>query len=139
MKNILRTVKTYEDFIYSLANQYPQIQFSTLVVKRYGSLVAEISGTIFFKNEVKLNIKELIDFRYCTIKTYSYEVFVQNKKQYWYDPQPHPNDQSLRENFPHHKHVPPEIKHNRIPAKQLSFNTENCTTLISEIIEKYFE
>jgi hypothetical protein len=134
---IPKSVTEYEDFIYDLPNEYPQIKMSTLILKR-GKLVGEVSGSILFENDVRLNVKELIDFRYGTIKTYSYEVYVGHEKQYWYDPQPHPDDPSLKSTFPHHKHVPPNIKHNRIPVKGLSFEKENITFLIKEILDQFF-
>jgi hypothetical protein len=34
---------------------------------------------------------------------------------------------------PHHKHIPPNIKHNRIPAPQMSFTQPNLPALIREI------
>jgi hypothetical protein len=34
---------------------------------------------------------------------------------------------------PHHKHIPPNIKHNRIPAPGLSFDQPNLPLLIAEI------
>ena len=34
---------------------------------------------------------------------------------------------------PHHKHVPPDIKHHRIPAPELSFTKPNLPFLIQEI------
>jgi len=51
----------------------------------------------------------------------------------WYDPQPHPNDPTLASTAPHHKHVPPDIKHHRIPAPGLSFGSPNLPLLIEEI------
>ncbi|MEE4355379.1 MAG: DUF6516 family protein, partial [Desulfococcaceae bacterium] len=51
----------------------------------------------------------------------------------WYDSQPHPNTPELAENHPHHKHIPPNIKSNRIPAPQLSFRQANLPVLIQEI------
>ena len=35
--------------------------------------------------------------------------------------------------FPHHKHVPPDIKRHRIPAPDLSFTPPNLPKLIYEI------
>jgi hypothetical protein len=35
--------------------------------------------------------------------------------------------------FPHHKHIPSDIKHNRIPAKGLSFIQPNLPVLVEEI------
>jgi len=34
---------------------------------------------------------------------------------------------------PHHKHIPPAIKHHRIPAPELSFKKPNIPYLIEEI------
>jgi len=33
----------------------------------------------------------------------------------------------------YHKHIPPDIKHNRIPAPQMSFSAPNISALIEEI------
>ena len=46
---------------------------------------------------------------------------------------PHPNDPTLAATFPHHKHIPPDIKRHRIPAPDLSFTDPNLPTLIAEI------
>jgi hypothetical protein len=35
--------------------------------------------------------------------------------------------------YPHHKHIPPNIKRNRIPAPDLSFTRLNLPFLIEEI------
>jgi hypothetical protein len=51
--------------------------------------------------------------------------------------QPHPNDPSLASTDPHHKHVPPNIKRNRIPAPQMSFTQPNLPALIQEIEELF--
>ena len=67
------------------------------------------------------------------IEGYSYEVWQGNEKLYWYDSQPHPSDAALASTHPHHKHVPPDIKHNRIPASGLSFTPPNLPFLIEEI------
>jgi len=55
------------------------------------------------------------------------------EKLYWYDSWPHPNDPTLAATFPHHKHIPPNIKHHRIPAPKLSFTRPNLPVLIAEI------
>jgi len=57
-----------------------------------------------------------------------YELFL-----YWYDSQPHPNDPTLQSTHPHHKHIPPDIKHHRIPAPEMSFVKPNLPALIREI------
>jgi hypothetical protein len=50
-----------------------------------------------------------------------------------YDSQPHPMDRTLSSTDPHHKHVPPDIKHHRVPAHGLSFTSPNLPFLIREI------
>ena len=64
---------------------------------------------------------------------YGYEIYRGEEKIFWYDPQPHPNDEELQSTYPHHKHILPEIKHNRIPAANMSFEQPNLPALISEI------
>jgi hypothetical protein len=39
----------------------------------------------------------------------------------------------LQSTYPHHKHVPPDIKHNRTPAEEMSFVQPNLPALIREI------
>jgi len=67
------------------------------------------------------------------IRGYSYEVWYGDEQLYWYDSQPHPDDPSLASTHPHHKHIPPDIKHNRVPAPGLSFTQPNLPFLIEEI------
>ena len=40
---------------------------------------------------------------------------------------------TLISTLPHHYHVPPDIKHNRLPAERISFTEPNLPTLIAEI------
>ncbi len=37
--------------------------------------------------------------------------------------------------FPHHKHIPPDIKHHRILASNMSFTQANLPALIQEVEE----
>ena len=67
------------------------------------------------------------------IDAYGYEIWDGEKKLFWYDSQPHPNDPALQNTYPHHKHIPPDIKHNRIPASEISFVKPNLPALILEI------
>jgi hypothetical protein len=131
------SIAEYESFIYGLPNQYPQILYSTLILKRFSPHIGEVSGSIFFAKDVRLNVKELLDFQRKHIKTYSYEVYLGRNKQYWYDDQPHPNDSSLQSTHPHHKHVHPDIKHHRIPAPNIHFTESNLSFLIQEIIGEF--
>jgi hypothetical protein len=52
---------------------------------------------------------------------------------YWYDDFPHPSDETLASTFPHHKHVPPDIKRHRIPAQVMSYTRPNLPVLLQEI------
>jgi len=64
-----------------------------------------------------------------SIKDYEYLI--------WYDSWSHPDDKSLAATDPHHKHIHPNIKHNRIPAPNLSFYQPNLIFLINEIIQQF--
>jgi hypothetical protein len=46
---------------------------------------------------------------------------------------PHPHIPALQSTHPHHQHVPPDIKHNRIPAPGISFTKPNLLHLIAEV------
>lgn len=135
MSNPLRTVADYELYLYSLPAQHTSIRRSTLVLIRRGSTLARVEGELFFDYGIRLVIRErlLVDRSPIVVDAYGYEVWEGNTKQYWYDSQPHPNDATLQITHPHHKHVPPNIKHNRIPAPNLSFTHPNISVLIQEI------
>lgn len=78
-------------------------------------------------------MREELDFADALIVSYGYEAYRGEDRLYWYDDFPHPHDPTLRATFPHHKHVPPDIKHHRIPAPEMSFEQPNLPTLIREI------
>ena len=46
---------------------------------------------------------------------------------------PYPNDLTLATTDPHHKHIPPDIKHHRVSAPHLSFTRPNLPVLIQEV------
>ena len=70
---------------------------------------------------------EVIKDEYCAVH------FAGKDKPYWYDSQPCSGDPTLHSTHPHHKHIPPDMKHNRLPAPGLSFTTPNLPFLIEEI------
>ncbi len=133
--NLLETLLAYERFIYTLQDSYPSIQRSTLVVVRRGSLTAHLTGRVEFVENVILVVDERLLFINAPgqIEHYGYEIWYGDQKLYWYDSQPHPNDPSLANTHPHHKHIPPNIKRNRIPAPGLTFEHPNLPFLIEEI------
>ena len=46
---------------------------------------------------------------------------------------------SLADQFPHHKHIPPDIKHHRVPAPGLNFTEPNLPFLIREMESAFFQ
>lgn len=130
-----QSLREYELFIYSLPEQFPSIRYSSLVVARRGRYFAELKGELVFLSNYRLAVYERLtwDDDSLTIEGYSYEAWQGGEKLYWYDSQPHPHDSTLASTHPHHKHIPPDIKHNRIPAQGLSFLPPNIPFLIEEI------
>jgi hypothetical protein len=86
-------------------------------------------------HQIRLAVRERLDYRRLPvlIDWYGYEIWKGDIKLYWYDSQPHPNDFSLQSTHPHHKHIHPNIKHNRIPAPSMNFDKPNIPSLINEI------
>lgn len=135
MSNSLRTSEDYELFLYTLTDQFPSVRRSTVTLIRRGATLARVTGEIYFDGDVRLVVRERLVYhrRPVVIDWYGYEVWRGDKKLYWYDSQPHPNDPVLQSTDPHHKHIPPDIKHHRIPAPEMSFTQPNLPALIHEI------
>ncbi len=133
----------YEQLLYSLPEQFPEIETSTLRLYSTSKYAASVKGQVHFRNGLVLRVTEVVDLRAELIQTYSYTVLRGEERVRWYDPQPHPEQPDLLANFPHHRHEPPApaaqsdltIKHNRRPAPGISFEAENLTTLIADCIE----
>jgi len=130
---MLPDLPAYERFVYTLPQRYLSIRQSTLVVIRHGAAFAELVGDILFDGDIVLSVWEDLNLARGVIQGYSYAVSRGVDRLYWYDPQPHPNDPALATTFPHHKHLPPDIKHHRVPALGLSFTRPNLPLLIAEI------
>ena len=94
-------------------------------------------GELYFAYDIRLVIRERILYHRLPIVLdwYGYEVWQGGERLYWYDSQPHPNDPALASTHPHHKHIPPDLKRNRIPAPNMSFLRPNLPALIHEIEE----
>jgi len=135
MINPLRSPDDYELFIYSLREQFAVIRRSTVRFVRRGATLARVVGELYFEKNVRLVVRERILYHRlpAVIDEYGYEVWQGDEKLYWYDPQPHPDDPALQSTHPHHKHVPPNMKHNRVPAPEMSFTQPNLPALIREI------
>jgi hypothetical protein len=92
-----------------------------------------LTGELEFSRGIVLRVLEIIDFAAAVIEYDSYEVYEGSDRLYWHDPQPHPSDLALASTHPHHRHVPSDIKHHRMPAPGLSFEHPNLPFLIHEI------
>ena len=137
MKDPFRSPEDYELYLYSLRELYPSIKHSTVIMVRRGSSLARVTGELVFDGTIRLVMRErlVLDRRPIALDWYGYEVWHGTGKLYWYDSQPHPHDPHLQETHPHHKHVPPNPKHNRVPAVGLAFEQPNVQFLIQEIEE----
>lgn len=133
--NLFLSLRDYEEFIYTIQYRYWSINSSTLVVFRRGADMTIVHGEVLFHRGIRLLVWERLTLEDgpLRIETYGYEVWHEGQQLYWYDSQPHPNNPNLAATHPHHKHVPPDIKHNRILAPGLSFTQPNLPLLIAEI------
>jgi hypothetical protein len=129
----LASYDSYAQFIYSLLTDRPTIESYRLNAYTVGQTIGVVRGDIKFHTGYTLRVFEQVDFLTQRILRYSYEVWIQDEQLWWYDPMPHPLIPELQSTHPHHKHVPPDIKHNRIPAPEISFTEPNLPYLIAEV------
>ncbi len=102
---------------------------------RRGAAIAVVNGEVELASGIRLVVREKLSFSQSlgTLIGYGYEVWRGEEELYWYDSQEHPGDPTLASTDPHHKHIPPDIKHHRVPAPGLSFDRPNLPFLIAEI------
>ena len=125
----------YTSLLYSFKENYAEIINSKIGFFSIGKDVYVTSVVINFASDIQLVFRESIDFSNHKILKYVYNIYRHKQLVHYYDPQPHPDDPNLASTFPHHKHVPPNIKRNRQPAPGLSFDKPNLPFLIQEIID----
>ena len=130
----LNSLTDYSRFVTELFHR-PTVVSSTVTVWSDSPYTGIAEGEVFFSNGIRLRLRVELDFDAGLITSYGYEVYRGAERLYWYDDFPHPNDPNLVSTFPHHKHIPPDIKHNRIPAPEIRFNRPNLPVLIREIEE----
>ena len=130
--NPLRSLADYSRFVADLLDR-PSVIRSTVVVWSDSPYTGTAEGEVLFSNGFSLRMREELDFETGLITSYGYEVYQRGERLYWYDDFPHPNDQTLASTFPHHKHVPSDIKHNRVPAQEISFGYPNLPGLVREV------
>lgn len=130
----LRSLDDYSRFVGEMLNR-PTIEHSSVAVWSVSPYTGIAEGEIVFSGNSRLRLREELDFAAALITSYGYEVYRGEERLYWYDDFPHPHDTTLASSFPHHKHVPPDIKRNRLPAPTLSFTNPNLPLLLQEIEE----
>ena len=128
----LNSLAEYSELVSQILNRASVIR-STLVIWSNSPYTGTAEGEVFFTGNIRLRSREELDFDAALITSYGYEVYRGNEKLYWYDDFPHPQNLSLAATFPHHKHILPEIRHNRIPAPDISFTYPNLPFLLQEI------
>ena len=130
--NPLQSLANDSRFVAEMLNR-PAVVRSTVVVWPASPYTGTAEGEVIFVHGIRLRMREELDFADGLITSYGYEVYRGDERLYWYDDFPHPQDMSLAATFPHHKHVPPNIKHHRIPAPEMSFTRPNLPALFQEI------
>lgn len=133
----------YEALVYSLVEEYDEVERSALYIYSTSASAGILQGDVFLRENLRIAVVEVLDFRVGRIRNYSYTVYHGEDKVRWYDPQPHPENQDLAETFPHHFHEEPDpstssgqsIKHNRKPAPGISFEALNLPTLIADCVK----
>jgi len=128
----LKSLADYSRLVAELLD-YPRVERSTVTLWSDSPYTGIAEGEVFLSNGIRLRMREEIDFAAALITSYGYEVYRGEERLYWYDDFPHPGDPTLASTFPHHKHVPPDIKRNRIPAPGISFEHPNLPFLLREI------
>ena len=121
----LQSLAAYSHFVAELLDR-SGVERSTVVVWPASPYTGIAEGEVHFSHGIRLRLREELDFD---------EVYRHDERLYGYDDFPHPNNATLATTFPHHKHVPPDIKHNRIPAPEMSFSRPNLPILLQEIEE----
>lgn len=132
--NPLKSLGDYSRFVAEILAQ-PNVRSSTVAVWSDSPYTSVAEGEILFNNGLRLRMREEVDLDAGLIISYGYEIYRAEERLYWYDDFPHPNDPTLASTMPHHKHIPPDIKHHRIPAPNMSFVRPNLPALIQEIEE----
>ena len=120
----LASIASYSEWVYALANRHPFVTRSTLVLIPIGATLARLEGCLECFQGLTVEVWELVDFSKQQIRTYSYEIYRHGEKVCWYDPWAHPEIPALAATFPHHRHLPPNLRENRVPAPGLRFDPQ---------------
>jgi hypothetical protein len=130
--NPIKSLNEYSRFIADMCVR-STVKSSTITVWSVSKYTGIAEGIVYLSKEYRLRMREELDFSEGIITSYGYEIYRGDERLFWYDDYPHPNDSTLESTHPHHKHVPPDIKHNRIPAPDISFLKPNLPVILKEI------
>jgi hypothetical protein len=133
MESPLGSYAQYVHSIYSLLADRPTVASHTLAVYTVSQTIGITRGHVVFRSGHVLDVFEQIDFVSRRILKYFYGLISEGETLWWYDPMPHPDVHDLQGTHPHHKHIPPDIKHLRIPAPGMSFTEPNLPRLLQEV------
>jgi hypothetical protein len=128
----LKSLAEYSRFMAESLSR-PDVTSSTVTVWSDSPWTGIAEGEVFFGGGIRLRMREELDFDAGLITAYGYEVYRGDERLFWYDDFPHPQDATLAPTFPHHKHIPPDIRHHRVPAPGMSFVAPNLPVLLKEI------
>ena len=131
-ENVLASLEAYSRFIAETLDR-AEVTHSTVATWSDSPFSGTAEGEVIFSKGVRLRMREELDFEVRLITSYGYEVYRGEERWFWYDDFPHPNDPSLASTFPHHKHIPPDIKRHRVPAPGIRFDNPNLPFLLEEI------
>jgi hypothetical protein len=98
-----------------------------------GATLAKLEGRNECQGQIHIQVWELVDFTSHRIRTYSYEVYRDGAKVCWYDAWEHPEIPALASTFPHHKHLPPDLRNNRVPAPGIPFDAPNLDVVMKNV------
>lgn len=128
----LHSLAEYSRFIAETL-QHTCVLHSTVRVWSDSPFTGIAEGEVFCANGIRLRMREELDFDAGLITAYGYEFYRGDDRLCWFDDFPHPNDPMLASTFPHHKHLPPDIRHHRVPAPGMSFSKPNLPFLVGEL------
>ncbi len=126
-------IASYGAFVYALAERHPIVTQSALTLAPIGATLARLEGRIECQAGIHLEVWELIDFAKKRIRAYSYEVYRSGEKICWYDSWEHREVPALASTFPHHKHIPPNLRDHRVPAPGVSFESPNLDVVLNDV------
>ena len=130
---MLASIEAYSRFVYVLIDNMRSVLQHTIKLYTDSITTGVLEGRIEFEEDLALVVFERLDFARGKILFYSYEIYRADELVQWYDPQPHPNIPTLASTHPLHMHIPPDIKHNRVPAPGISFSEPNLPTVLAKI------